>query len=105
MRRENADAHSAVIVREGGRSSIPETAGMEPISRSVLDTPHARGTTAEIVEPPRTKSQQLRLLRRDRVVDADRAAGDHLGVDAAVCMAEPALQRRRDGEVALRGVR
>ena len=38
MRRENADAHSVVIVREGGRSSIPEAAVIEPISRGVLDT-------------------------------------------------------------------
>jgi hypothetical protein len=27
--RENANAHSAVIVREGGRSSIPETVAIE----------------------------------------------------------------------------
>jgi hypothetical protein len=37
---------SAVIVREGGRSSIPEAAVIEPIGRSVLDTPPARGTTS-----------------------------------------------------------
>jgi hypothetical protein len=36
--RENADTHSVVIVREGGRSSIPETSMIEPISRGVLDT-------------------------------------------------------------------
>jgi len=45
MRRENANTHSAVIVREGGRSSIPETPVMESRSRGVLDTPHARGMT------------------------------------------------------------
>ena len=44
-RRENANTHSAVIVREGGRSSIPETPVMESRSRGVLDTPHARGMT------------------------------------------------------------
>jgi hypothetical protein len=38
MRRENVDTHSAVIVREGGRSSIPETSVIESISRGVLDT-------------------------------------------------------------------
>jgi hypothetical protein len=42
-RRENADTHSPVIVREGGRSSIPETLMIETIGRGVLDTPHARG--------------------------------------------------------------
>jgi hypothetical protein len=36
---------SVVIVREGGRSSIPEASVIEPRSRGVLDTPHARGTT------------------------------------------------------------
>jgi hypothetical protein len=30
---------SAVIVREGGRSSIPETSMIEQISRGVLDHP------------------------------------------------------------------
>jgi hypothetical protein len=44
--REIADAHSFVIVREGGRSSIPETLMIEPIGRGVLDSPHARGMTA-----------------------------------------------------------
>ena len=40
--REIADTHSPVIVREGGRSSIPEAAVTEPISRGVLD-PRLRG--------------------------------------------------------------
>jgi hypothetical protein len=35
----------AVIVRESGRSSIPETLMIESKSRGVLDTPHARGMT------------------------------------------------------------
>src|SRR6266404_9625299 len=43
--RENAYAYSVVIVREGGRSSIPETAVTEPRSRGVLDTPPSRGMT------------------------------------------------------------
>jgi hypothetical protein len=45
MRREIAASYSVVIVREGGRSSIPETAVIESISRGVLDTPPARGMT------------------------------------------------------------
>jgi hypothetical protein len=34
-----------VIVREGGRSSIPEKSVIEPKGRGVLDAPHARGMT------------------------------------------------------------
>ncbi|WP_210183123.1 hypothetical protein, partial [Bradyrhizobium sp. AT1] len=37
-----------VIAREGGRSSIPETIVIEPISRGVLDSPPARGMTASL---------------------------------------------------------
>jgi len=44
-RREIAKSYSVVIVREGGRSSIPETLVIEPRSRSVLDTPPSRGMT------------------------------------------------------------
>jgi hypothetical protein len=36
--RENAKPYLVVIVREGGRSSIPEAAVIETIGRSVLDT-------------------------------------------------------------------
>ena len=42
MRREIATSHSTVIAREGGRSSIPEAAMIEPRSRGVLD-PRLRG--------------------------------------------------------------
>src|SRR5216683_7718834 len=42
---EPARLLSTVIARECGRSSIPETAVIEPRSRGVLDTPHARGMT------------------------------------------------------------
>jgi hypothetical protein len=35
----------SVIVREGGRSSIPEKVVMESKSRGVLDTPPSRGMT------------------------------------------------------------
>jgi len=38
-------AFSTVIVRESGRSSIPEMALMSSIKRGVLDAPHARGMT------------------------------------------------------------
>jgi hypothetical protein len=38
---------SAVIVREGGRPSIPETAALEPRGLGVLDAPPARGMTIE----------------------------------------------------------
>ena len=47
QRREIATSHSTVIVRGGGRSSIPETPVIEPIDRSVLDAPPSRGMTAE----------------------------------------------------------
>ena len=105
---------------EGGRRgpSIPEMLMLEPIGRGVLDRPPSRGTTASQVEMSSMTSsgrkghlrsqmdcyaslattarwlQQLRLLRRDRIADADAAAGDHLGIDPAIAVAEPALQRR-----------
>ena len=41
----------------------------------------------------------------DRIADADGAAGDHLGIDAAFVVAEAAHQRLRDVEVARGGVR
>jgi hypothetical protein len=46
MRRENAKTHAVVIVREGGRSSIPETPMIEPRSLGVLDRPLSRVMTA-----------------------------------------------------------
>ena len=49
-------------------------------------------------------SQQFRLLRRDRIADGNIAAGDHLGIDSAIGVAEPAHQRLRDREIALGGV-
>ena len=80
---------------------------MEPRSRSVLDVPPLRRTASIAAamtwdRPREVELQQLRLLRRDRIVGADRAALDHLGIDPAIGVAEPALQRLRDGEVALR---
>jgi hypothetical protein len=44
--RENVDAYSIVIVREGGRSSMPEAEVIEPMDRGVLDSPPSRGMTA-----------------------------------------------------------
>jgi hypothetical protein len=41
----NAPPYLAVVPREGGASSIPETPVLETRSRGVLDTPHARGMT------------------------------------------------------------
>src|SRR5258705_13128245 len=61
--------------------------------------------TAEIAGPPRTESHQLRLLRRNRIASTNGAAGDHLGIDAAIGVAEPALQRLRDGKIARGGIR
>src|SRR3989442_9499626 len=48
---------------------------------------------------PGVELQQPRLLRRDHLAVADLAARDHLGIDPAIGVAEPALQRLRDGEV------
>jgi hypothetical protein len=45
--REIANVYSVVIVREGGRSSIPEAAMIEPIGRGVLDAPPSRGMTTD----------------------------------------------------------
>jgi hypothetical protein len=46
MRGEIANMHSAVIVRECGRSSIPEAPIIEPTGRGVLDHPPPRVMTA-----------------------------------------------------------
>ena len=54
---------------------------------------------------PRVESQQRRLLPRDRIAGRNSAAGDHFGIDAAVGVAEPALQRLRDGKVARGSIR
>ena len=43
MRREIAASYSVVIVREGGRSSIPEAAVIEPRGRGVLGSPAFAG--------------------------------------------------------------
>ena len=46
----------------------------------------------------------LRRLDADRVADGDRAALDHLGIDAAIGVAEGVHQRARDRQVADAGV-
>ena len=44
-RRGVAKLFPIVIVREGGRSGIPETSVIKQRGCGVLDTPHARGMT------------------------------------------------------------
>src|SRR6185295_2475932 len=46
--REIAKSYSVVIVREGGRSSIPETSMIKPIGRGVLD-PRLRGDDGRVL--------------------------------------------------------
>ena len=53
-----------VIARESGRSSIPETSVIEPRSRGVLDTPHARGMTARYDGEAIAMNGQKRLSLR-----------------------------------------
>jgi hypothetical protein len=76
MRRENEDAHSVVIVREGGRSSIPETAVIELKSRGVLDTPHSRGMTT-------VRNVALAMTRMGRSTLDTRMCGISRAVRAA----------------------
>ena len=54
MRREIVASYSVVIVREGGRSSIPEASVIESISRGVLDVPPSRGMTTIVRRGSRT---------------------------------------------------
>src|SRR3981081_1585189 len=88
MRRENADTYSAVIVCEGGRSSIPETSMIEPIGRGVLDHPPSRVTTAAREAtpttslhpsprqiPPRRRQEEDRDVDRKSDAPEDRAQG------------------------------
>src|SRR5258706_12232529 len=49
-------------------------------------------------------SQQLRLFRHDGVGDGDAAPGGHFGIDSAIAVAEAALQRLRDSQIALGSV-
>jgi hypothetical protein len=51
---------STVIVREGGRSSIPETSAKKPRSRGVLDAPPSRGMTIEWGATPSTSLRAKR---------------------------------------------
>src|SRR5436190_22685626 len=81
---------------------------IEPRSRGVLDHPLSRVMTALCGVTPstslRVSLQQFRRFRQDRIADRDAAAGDYFGIDPAIAVAEPALQRLRDGEIALCGV-
>jgi hypothetical protein len=46
-----------VIAREGGRPSIPPASAIEPKGRGVLDTAHARGTTAACEDAQRANAK------------------------------------------------
>src|SRR5262245_27069202 len=52
-----------VIVRAGGRSSIPEAPAIEWRSRGVLDTPHSRGMTSYMCGRFTGRSNRAGLLR------------------------------------------
>ena len=54
-------AFSTVIVRESGRSSIPETSAAETIRRGVMDAPHARGMTAKDIVSALNSAGPIRL--------------------------------------------
>jgi hypothetical protein len=58
--REREGVFTAVIVREGGRSSIPETLMIESKGRSVLDHPPSRVTTALCGMAPTTSLRERR---------------------------------------------
>src|SRR5260370_33144732 len=70
---------SAVIVRESGRSSIPETLMIELKGRSVLDTPHARGMTivARAKRSRPTISNKARLIARRAQKKSGGAEAEH----------------------------
>src|SRR5712672_1005043 len=83
MRREIANSYSVVIAREGGRSSIPETAVIESIRRGVLDPPPSRGMTAteEVALPSIQHPPVVGAVQRERRhVDLESlaAGADHL---------------------------
>ena len=63
----NGSANGRPMTGSGGRSSIPETAAIEPRSRGVLDPPHARGMTAlvSLRGASATKQSMLSFARRD----------------------------------------
>ena len=80
----------------------------------VREAPVSRGRIYAYVMPTRLSCErgarrcvhglQQWLLQRDRIADRNRAARDHLGIDAAFVVAEPPHQRLRDSEVARGGV-
>ena len=73
---------SAVIAREGGRSSIPETLKTETRGRGVLDPPHARGTTTVGGD---ASSQLPRIGKRKRT---------HPQLSSPAKAGDPVFQRR-----------
>src|SRR5215216_2749753 len=63
---ELSSAALCAIAHWGGRPSVPETSMIEPRSRSVLDTPLSRGTTAPCGVAPRL----LHLRQHREATDA-----------------------------------
>src|SRR5829696_7657373 len=90
----------AVIAREGGRSSIPETSVTESRSRSVLDAPPSRGMT---IGCGATTPSQLPCIRKRKrahpprvLVQNQRPRDRRLGALGAVfAFAEPAVDADR----------
>src|SRR5262245_59811965 len=83
--RETVASYSVVIVREGGRSSIPETAMIETMRCGVLDAPPSRGMTISSDDQRERSSVQHPLVtraikRKRRHVDLEPLAAfaDHL---------------------------
>src|SRR5258708_40199605 len=88
-----------VIVREGGRSSIPETLVIETRSRGVLDPPHVRGMTTLVslrgaTRPPELNERPRRpkLAERRRKVEATKQSILSLRCEMD-CFAEPVIGR------------
>src|ERR1700737_804896 len=74
-RREIADTYSVVIVRESGRSSIPEASVIESKSRGVLDTRFRGydsivwGRTIPVIVRPMTGSAKQSISQRNGRMD------------------------------------
>ncbi len=64
-----------------------------------------RAQPAGLCAPGNGRLGGLRRFDDDRIADADVAAFDHLGIDPAIGVAETALQRLRDLEIARGGFR
>src|SRR6266404_202618 len=88
-----------VIVRESGRSSIPETAVMESRSRGVLDAPVKPGHDGSLCSSTNAPHSQVVIARLDRAIQYSRDAYDGIetprrtGYPAGACHR---ARRRRD---------